>query len=171
MQRWLLLLLPIAAALAADAAPTLDTVLQRVRAGYRSDDAIRVMREVYSTDRYFTFPRFHQTAEYLKRKMQEAGLAKVELVDTPADGVTQVGYWTMPLAWDARSARLEILTKSAASLVPAASRVLADYRQVPASLGMWSVRLRLRESPPRSSRSKRRMSPTSPKWTCAESSP
>jgi len=134
MLRWLLLLLPIATALSADAPPTLDTVLERVRAGYRSDDAMRVMREVYSTDRYFTFPRFQQTAEYLKKKMRAAGLAKVELVDTPADGVTQVGYWTMPLAWDARSARLEILDES----VPAASRVLADYRRVPASLGMWS---------------------------------
>jgi hypothetical protein len=134
MLRCLLLLLPFATALAADAAPALETVLERVRAGYRSDDAMRVMRDVYSTDRDFTFPRFHQTAEYLKKKMHEAGLAKVEVVNTPADGVTQVGYWTMPLAWDARSARLEILDES----VPAASRVLADYRRVPASLGMWS---------------------------------
>jgi hypothetical protein len=134
MLRWLCFLLTIPTALAADPAPALDTVLERVRAAYRSDDAMRVMRDVYSTDRYFTFPRFQQTAEYLKKKMEEAGLAKVELVHAPADGVTQVGFWTMPLAWDARSARLEILDDS----VPAASRVLADYRAVPASLGMWS---------------------------------
>ena len=24
-------------------------------------------------------------------------------METPADGVTQVGYWTMPLAWDVRA--------------------------------------------------------------------
>ena len=80
------------------------------------------------------FPAFMRTAEYLKKRMQEAGLSSVELVETPADGVTQVGYWTMPLAWDVRSARLEILDDS----VPAASRVLADYEKVPSSLGMWS---------------------------------
>jgi len=70
-------------------------------------EAMRMMREVYASDRYFTFPRFHATAEYLKKKMAEAGLGSVELVETPADGVTQVGYWTMPLAWDVRSARLD----------------------------------------------------------------
>jgi hypothetical protein len=131
---FLVFVLTIPTALAADSAPALDTVLERIRAAYRSDDAMRVMREVYSTDRYFTFPRFQETAGYLKKKMQEAGLAKVEIVDAPADGVTQVGYWTMPLAWDARGARLEILDDS----LPAPSRVLADYREIPASLGMWS---------------------------------
>jgi hypothetical protein len=134
MLRWVCFVLTIPTALAADAAPALDTVLERVRAAYRSDDAMRVMRDVYSTDRYFTFPRFQQTAEYLKKKMQEAGLTDVELVDAPADGVTQVGFWTMPLAWDARAARLEIIDQS----VPAASRVLANYRETPSSLGMWS---------------------------------
>ena len=134
MLRWLCFVLTIPTALAADAAPALDTVLERVRAAYRSDDAMRVMRDVYSTDRYFTFPRFHQTAEYLKKKMEEAGLTQVELVDAPADGLTQVGFWTMPLAWDARAARLEIIDDR----VPANSRVLADYRETPASLGMWS---------------------------------
>ena len=121
-------------ALAADTAPGLRTVIEQVRGAYRSADAMRVMRDVYASDRYFTFPRFHATAEYLKKKMQEAGLSSVELVETPADGVTQVGYWTMPMAWDVKSARLEILDDS----VPAASRVLADYEKVPSSLGMWS---------------------------------
>ena len=39
----------------------------QVRGGYRSADAMRVMRDVYASDRYFTFPRFHATAEYLKK--------------------------------------------------------------------------------------------------------
>jgi hypothetical protein len=108
--------------------------MEHVGRGYRSGDAMRVMSDVYASDRYFTFPRFHATAEYLKNRMQQAGLSSVELVETPADGVSQFGYWTMPLAWDARSARLEILDGS----VPAAARVLADYEKVPSSLGMWS---------------------------------
>src|SRR5258708_4175828 len=121
-------------ALAADTEPGLQTVIEKVRGEYRSSHAMRVMRDVYASDRYFTFSHFHSTAEYLKNRMQQAGLSTVELVETPADGVTQVGYWTMPMAWDANSARLEILDDS----VPAASRILADYAKVPSSLGMWS---------------------------------
>src|SRR6185295_10166655 len=46
----------------------------------------------------------------------------------------QVGYWTMPLAWDVKSARLEIVDES----LPEESRVLADFARVATSLGMWS---------------------------------
>src|SRR5437764_5328065 len=133
MLRWLLIFCS-GTAMAAEEAPTLAAVIEQVRGAYRSADAMRIMRDVYASDRYFTFPRFHATAEYLKRRMQEAGLSSVELVETPADGVTQVGFWTMPLAWDVRSARLEILDES----VPAAARVLADHAKIPSSLGMWS---------------------------------
>jgi hypothetical protein len=40
----------------------------------------------------------------------------------------------MPLAWDVRSATLEIVEPA----VPAERRMLADYSRIPASLGMWS---------------------------------
>lgn len=92
------------------------------------------MRQVYSTDRHFTFSAFQRTADYLRTRLREAGLEQVEIVEAPADGRTQVGFWTMPLAWDARSARLELLDPH----VPAEQRLLADYERVPASLGMWS---------------------------------
>jgi hypothetical protein len=133
MRRWGVFLL-LAAGGAAQSSPSLETVIQQVRGSWRSDYAMRVMREVYASDRFFTFPRFQATAEYLKGQMQEARLTNVELVQAPADGVTRVGYWTMPLAWDVRSARLEIVDDSLA----AASRILADYERVPSSLGMWS---------------------------------
>jgi hypothetical protein len=66
--------------------------------------------------------------------MQSAGLEQVEVGELLADGVTQYGFWTMPLAWDAKRARLEIVEPA----VPESSRVLADFERVPASLGMWS---------------------------------
>ena len=112
-----LALLAVGGALAVGAQPNLQTVIEKVRSEYRSADAMRVMRDVYANDRYFTFPRFHATAEYLKTRMQQAGLTGVEIVEVPADGVTQAGYWTMPLAWDVKRARLEILDDR----VPAAS--------------------------------------------------
>jgi hypothetical protein len=88
------------------------------------------MKEVYATDRWFTFPKFQQTAEYLARTLRQIGLESVEIVSAPADGKSQFGFWTMPMAWDARSATLEIVGPKPV--------MLADYRRVPASLGMWS---------------------------------
>src|SRR5450759_5171888 len=114
--------------------PDLSTVIAQVGKEIQPDQAMNFLREVYASDRYFTFPRFHQAAEYLRSTMQGIGLRNVEIVEAPADGVTQVGYWTMPLAWDVKSARLEIVDDT----LPAQSRVLADYESVPSSLGMWS---------------------------------
>jgi hypothetical protein len=66
--------------------------------------------------------------------MRRAGLQDVEIGNPPADGVTQGGFWTMPLAWDVKTGTLEIIDAA----VPAEMRVLADYQKVPASIGMWS---------------------------------
>jgi hypothetical protein len=111
-----------------------QTVLDQVRSGVKPDEAMAYMRRVYSTDRWFSFPKFQETAEYLKLAMTEAGLQNVEVLGAPADGVTQFGFWTEPLAWEVKEARLELTGDD----VPAEFRVLADYDKVPASLGMWS---------------------------------
>ncbi len=121
-------------ALAAGPNPRFENVLKQVRANLNADHAMGVMRQVYASDRFFTFPRFQQTAAYLKHEMEATGLQNVEVVEAPADGSTQVGFWTMPLAWDVKSAKLEILDTS----VPKDDRILADYEKIPASLGMWS---------------------------------
>jgi hypothetical protein len=114
--------------------PSLDAVIREVRGVYESEQAMRIMRDVYANDRFFTFPKFHATAEYLEKQMRQMGLQDVELVEAPADGVSQVGYWTMPLAWDVKTARLEIMNDG----IPEDSRVLADFEKTPTSLGMWS---------------------------------
>jgi Peptidase family M28 len=116
-------------------APTaLGQLIQTIRSELKSEQAMNFMRQVYSTDRWFTFPKFQATAEYLKQSMKGIGLEDVELSGAPADGSTQSGFWTMPLAWDARSARLEIVDPP----VPRDIATLADYQRIPASLGMWS---------------------------------
>src|SRR5207237_8147411 len=107
MCRWAALLL-VAPALA-ETDPSLDTVIQRVRGAYRSGEAMRVMRDVYATDRFFTFPRFHATAEYLMGRMEQDGVGNVELVEAPVVGVSRVGYWTMTLVWEVMRAMIEIL--------------------------------------------------------------
>ena len=109
-------------------ATDLDDLIGAIRKELQPDQAMRYMREVYATDRYFTFPAFEKTSKNLLATMKQIGLKNAEIVNAPADGVTQVGYWTMPLAWDVKSAKLEIVS----------GEVLADYEKVPASLGMWS---------------------------------
>ncbi len=114
--------------------PTLPALLDLLHSEWKAEPAMDYMRRVYSTDRFFTFPKFAETARYLESTMREIGLKQVEIVNAPADGKTQVGYWTEPLAWDVKSATLELLDNS----VPADRRILADYAKVPASLVMWS---------------------------------
>jgi hypothetical protein len=116
-------------------APTpLGQLMQAIRLGMQPEQAMNFMRQVYSTDRWFTFPRFQETAEYLKQSMKGIGLEDVELSGAPADGSSQSGFWTMPLAWDVKSARLEIVEPP----VPKDIATLTDYQRIPASLGMWS---------------------------------
>ncbi len=112
----------------------LDPILREISSEVRPDEAFDHMLRVYATDRRFTFPKFEETAAYLKQAMADAGLSQVEMVYPPADGVTRYGHWTMPLAWDVKQATLEIV----APAVPPEMRILADYRKIPASLGMWS---------------------------------
>jgi len=95
---WRLTFLLFVSALCGQTAPDLDAVIGEVRREFQSEQAMDYMRKVYANDRYFTFPRFQATAEYLKQQMQQIGLRGVEIVDAPADGVTQFGYWTAPLA-------------------------------------------------------------------------
>ena len=112
----------------------LSTIVREVQSEVRPGEAMDHMLRIYATDRWFTFPKFEETAEYVKQSLSAAGLSQVEIVHPPADGVTRYGFWTMPLAWDVKQATLEIVDPA----VPAEMRVLCDYRKVPVSLGMWS---------------------------------
>ena len=120
--------------LAAEPDTSVPGLIRQIKTEVDTKRAMDYMLKVYESDRWFTFPKFAETAEYVARTMREIGMTQVEVVKPPADGVTQYGYWTMPLAWDVKEARLEIVEPP----VPAEQRVLADYQKVPASLGMWS---------------------------------
>jgi hypothetical protein len=111
-----------------------DGVVRDVQSDVRPAEGMDFLDRIYATDRWFNFPKFQETAEYLKGALTGIGLRNVEMISPPADGVTQVGWWTMPLAWDVKQATLEIVEPSA----PADMRYLADYQKIPTSLGMWS---------------------------------
>jgi peptidase M28-like protein len=112
----------------------LGQLIRAIRSEMQPEQAMNFMRHVYSTDRWFTFPKFQETAEYLKDSMKEIGLEDIEMLGAPADGSSQSGFWTMPLAWDVKSARLQIVNPP----LPSNIATLADYQKVPTSLGMWS---------------------------------
>jgi hypothetical protein len=109
-------------------------LLQALREETNASQAVRDVDTIWQTDRWFTFPKFEETATHVAAIMRRAGLQDVEIGNPPADGVTQGGFWTMPLAWDVKTGTLEIIDAA----VPAEMRVLADYQKVPASIGMWS---------------------------------
>jgi hypothetical protein len=109
-------------------------LLKLLLANVNSTEAMTDMETMWATDRYFDFARFQQTAKHVAEMMRQAGLEDVEIGQGPADGVTQSGFWTQPLAWDAHSATLEIVSPQ----VPEDMRVLADYQKVPTSLCQWS---------------------------------
>lgn len=115
-------------AFAAERSP-LTPVVSAIQSAVEPDRAMDTMRSIYSTDHWFTFPKFEQTAQYLSRRLSEGGLSSVQILGAPADGKSQFGYWTMPLAWDVKSARLDVLEPE--------HMILADYQAVPASVGMW----------------------------------
>lgn len=99
-----------------------------------SAEALSNVRKMWETDRWFDFAHFQETAKTVADIMRQAGLDDVQVGYAPADGMTQAGFWTEPMAWDAHVGALEIISPK----VPEDMRVLADYRQVPASLCMWS---------------------------------
>jgi hypothetical protein len=112
----------------------LQTLIQEIRSEVYPDEAMDFMRRLYSTDRWSTFPKYAETAEYLKSAMTGIGLQQAETLAAPADGTSQFGYWTEPLAWDVKEARLELIDPA----LPLNERTLADFQKVPCSLCMWS---------------------------------
>ncbi len=131
--RWLAVVPTIALAVP-EGSPELGALIDVVSRQANAGQATGYMCHIYCTDRWFTFPKFQETAAYIDHSMKQIGLQKVETLAAPADGVSQFGYWTMPLAWEVKQARLEIVNP----VVPLESRVLAEYEEVPTSLGMWS---------------------------------
>ncbi len=116
-------------------AAQLTDILEKTGKEVDAERALQYVHRLWETDRWFTFPKFQETAKTLQEVMTSLGLEEVQVLGAPADGVAQIGYWTMPLAWDAKSARLEIVDPD---VLPQELRVLADYERIPSSLCMWS---------------------------------
>jgi hypothetical protein len=127
--QWIISVLALLGAPVGFANP-LEPLIKAINNEVDAKRAMETVNRVYATDRWFTFPKFEETALYLKRRLEESGVKNVEIGGARADGKTQAGYWTMPLAWDANQATLEVIKPERI--------LLCDYQQIPSSLGMWS---------------------------------
>ena len=85
--------------------------------------------EIHRTDRFSSFDKYRETAEYCAEQMRGLELDEVKEIPCRADGRTPYGDWLVPRSWDARSAELRIAENG---------HVLARYPDVPASLFMYS---------------------------------
>lgn len=124
-------------AFAAERSP-LTPVVSAIQATVKPERATTTMRSVYATDRWFTFPKFEKTTQYLSRRLSEAGLSNIQILGAPADGKSQFGHWTMPPAWDVKNARLEVLEPE--------DMILADYQSVPGRQSECGVDRHLRRA-------------------------
>ena len=86
------------------------------------------VRRIWETDHYISYDKFNQTADYCAQVMGSAGLAEIEILPLRADGKTCYHDWKIPKAWRV----------SHATLTYASGEVIADYRQIPCSLSMYS---------------------------------
>lgn len=119
----------VQAGAAAETSP-LSAVATSVRKAVDAPRAMETIRMVYSTDRWFTFPKFEETATYLRGRLEASGARDVVVEGAVADGRTQAGFWTMPLAWDVSDASLTVTSPERMEL--------CSWTKVPACLGMWS---------------------------------
>ncbi len=114
--------------------PQLQKIVQEIRAHVSASEAMDLVAQLHSIDRWGDFSRYEQSARFLQKKMTDLGLRDVEFLSAPADGVSQFGWWTMPLAWDVKKATLELVEPTP----PPGMGVLCDYSQESASLIQWS---------------------------------
>ena len=67
----------------------LGQILEAIRGELSGHKAFECVRHIYETDRWSNFSDYHATAEWIAARLEDYGLAEVELVECPADGRTR----------------------------------------------------------------------------------
>ncbi|MFC1541832.1 M28 family peptidase [Candidatus Latescibacterota bacterium] len=107
-------------------------VLQKEISGERAREY--TMR-LWQYDKWYNLPMMKNSAAEAYTIMQERGFDEAEIVNTPADGVTQHGTWTNPIGWDVKQATLEVVEPTN---IPDEYKYLCNYLHNPTSLICWS---------------------------------
>ncbi|MFC1607010.1 M28 family metallopeptidase [Candidatus Latescibacterota bacterium] len=109
----------------------LQTISREVSGNRARDYTMRL----WQYEKWSTLPMWQKSAQECRTIMLERGLNEAEVVDTPADGVTQYGTWTNPIGWDVKQATLEVIEPSN---LPDEYRFLCNYLDNPTSLNNFS---------------------------------
>ena len=80
--------------------PQLAGLVQSISSQVNGREALDFVAQIYDRDRWANFAKFQQSAAWVRHAMHDIGLHNIEASSSPADGVTQFGFWTMPMAWD-----------------------------------------------------------------------
>jgi aminopeptidase-like protein len=97
------------------------------------DRLLADVEAIQNIDRHFTYPKFMESARLTAEKLAQAGLES-RVLEQPADGVSRMGDWTMPLAWDCREAVLELVAPDRVK-----GQVLCRRSEDPNAVAMWSA--------------------------------
>ncbi len=108
----------------------IDALIDAVEKHLSMDDLMRTLAGIRDIDRWFTFPKFAESARFTAAELRAAG-CETEVVEFPADGRTAFADFVMPLAWDAGEATLEIIEPSTERAV------LARRSDEPNTTVMW----------------------------------
>ena len=110
-----------------------EAIWQAVKAELSGERARDYTARIWDHARWNSFDQLQKTAAEIAAIMREIGLANVEVLEYPADGVTAYGGWVMPEAWDVEDATLEVAEPQVDQ------PVLARYRDCPMGLFMYSA--------------------------------
>jgi hypothetical protein len=109
----------------------MDALIDAVERHLSMDDLMRTLAAIRDLDRWFTFPKFLESARRTADELRSVGCDDAEVVEFPADGRTVFGDFVMPLAWDVGQATLEIVEPAAEA------RVLQRRPDEPNATVMW----------------------------------
>ncbi len=112
-----------------------DELLQVVQRSVSGNRARDYTMRLWQYDKWSTLPMWKKTAREVQTIMRERGYDEAEIVETPANGVTQYGTWTNPIGWDVRQATLEVIEPAN---LPDEYRYLCNYLASPTSLNNYS---------------------------------
>lgn len=95
---------------------------------FRPQDFMAHVARIAAIEKTFCYSRFAESAAYCHDQLRAAGLADAHFIELPADGQTTHMDFTMPQAWDAEAAELEIVAPGEAPIP------LIDYPAMPLAL-------------------------------------
>ena len=116
-------------------ADDIDQLIQTLHHEISGNRARDYTMRLWQYDKWSTLPMWQKSAQEAQAIMRERGLDEADVVDTPADGVTQHGTWTNPIGWDVKQATLQVIEPSN---LPDEFRYLCNYRDNPTSLNNFS---------------------------------